>query len=54
MVVMAALAVVLLVVLMLRMRRKKQKKIPHEVDAQDRTPTYRGIVYSYLVAITKL
>ena len=41
MVVVAALAVVLLVVLVLR---KRQKKIPHEVDAQERTPTYRGSV----------
>ena len=37
-VVVAALAVVLLVVLVLR----KRQKIPHEVDAQERTPTYRG------------
>ena len=41
-VVVAALALVLMVVLMLR---KRQKKIPHEVDAQERTPTYRGSVY---------
>ena len=41
MVVVAALVVVLLVVLMLR---KRQKKNPHEVDAQERTPTYRGSV----------
>ena len=44
-VVVAALAVVLLVVLVLR---KRQKKVPHEVDAQERTldnPIYTGIVF---------
>ena len=44
-VVVAALAVVLLVVLVLR---RRQKKIPHEVDSQERTldnPTYTGIVF---------
>ena len=44
-VVVAALAVVLLVVLMLR---KRQKKVPHEVDAQERTldnPIYTGIMF---------
>ena len=40
-VVVGALAVVLLVVVILR---KRQKKIPHEVDAQERTLTYRGSV----------
>ena len=40
-VVVAALAVVLMVILMLR---KRQKKIPHEVDAQERTLTHRGSV----------
>ena len=44
-VVVAALAVVLLVVLVLR---KRQKKVPHEVDAQERTPTYRGTVYTWV------
>ena len=44
-VVVAALAVVLLVVLVLR---KRQKKIPQEVDSQERTldnPIYIGIVF---------
>ena len=44
-VVVAALVVVLLVVLVLR---KRQKKVPHEVDAQERTPTYRGTVYTWV------
>ena len=44
-VVVAALAVVLLVMLVLR---KRQKKVPHEVDAPERTldnPIYTGIVF---------
>ena len=44
-VVVAALAVVLLVVLVLK---KRQKKVPHEVDAQERTlynPIYTGTVF---------
>ena len=45
MVVVAAIAVVLLVVLVLR---RREKKIPQEVDSQERTldnPIYTGIVF---------